>query len=164
MIVHFKGGAKMIGWVGVDPGQGGAAALIDSDGQIDILDWPGDPGPVADTIKRSWMGRHEIRLCAIELVHAMPKQGVSSMFKFGVNYGQWQGVFAALNVPYVLVSPREWQRALVLPSAGANPKERSLTTARRLFPNAELGRKKDHGRSDALLLAWWARGVERGHA
>jgi crossover junction endodeoxyribonuclease RuvC len=59
--------------------------------------------------------------------------------------------------------PREWQKGLVRPSDGKDPKERSLTVARRLFPDAELSRKKDHNRADALLLAWWARKQEQNN-
>ena len=40
-----------------------------------------------------------------------------------------------------------------LESVSAMPKQRSLTTARRLFPDANIHFKKHHGRTDALLLA-----------
>ena len=58
---------------------------------------------------------------------------------------------------YVTPRPQEWQRGIVDRKAGKDTKAASLATARRLFPDADLGRKKDHGRADALLLAWWAR-------
>jgi len=41
--------------------------------------------------------------------------------------------------------------------AGKDTKAASLATARRLFLGASLARKKDHGRADALLIAWWAK-------
>ena len=151
----------MIGWIGVDPGQSGAMAMIGSDGDIDVMDWPGDPGPVVDKL-REWLVKYQVRLAAIEHVHSMPKQGVSSTFKFGTNFGTWLGIMAALGVPHILVTPREWQRGLVLPSAGATSKERSLAVARSLFPDAELSRQKDHGRADALLIGWWAKGQAGG--
>lgn len=146
----------MIAWIGVDPGTRGAVAVIDGDGGHDFLDWPGDPSPVVDKI-RSWLLTYHIRLAALEQVHSMPRQGVSSTFKFGTNYGIWQGILSALSVPYVTVTPRNWQKGLVLPSAGPTPKQRSLAVARSLFPNADLSRQKDHGRADALLIAWWAK-------
>ena len=79
------------------------------------------------------------------------------MFTFGRNLGAWEGLLAALHISYVMPAPQQWQRGLIMPSDGADPKARSLAVARRLFPDADLSRKKDHGRADALLLAWWAR-------
>jgi crossover junction endodeoxyribonuclease RuvC len=87
----------------------------------------------------------------------MPKQGVTSTFKFGANFGTWQGIIAVLGLPCLMPRPAEWQKGLVRKSDGKDPKARSLAVARRLFPDAELSKKKDHGRADALLLAWWAK-------
>jgi crossover junction endodeoxyribonuclease RuvC len=148
-------------WMGIDPGIKGAAALIHDDGQ-EVFDWPGDPSLAADKI-REWILEYDVRLAALESVSAMPKQGVSSTFKFGQNLGQWQGILSVLPIPYLMPRPREWQKGLVRPSDGKDPKERSLTVARRLFPDAELSRKKDHNRADALLLAWWARKQEQNN-
>ena len=48
----------------------------------------------------------------IEKVHAMPHDGRSSLFKFGVNYGAWWGI---LHSNYkvnriVQVSPQKWMK------------------------------------------------------
>ena len=48
----------------------------------------------------------------IEKVHAMPHDGRSSLFKFGVNYGAWLGI---LHTNYeingiVQVSPQKWMK------------------------------------------------------
>lgn len=142
-------------WIGIDPGQSGAAAVIYRDGQI-VEDWPGDAAGAAELLL-TWRTEFNIVLAALESVHAMPGQGVKSMFSFGQNFGQWQGVMAALTLPYLQPVPQEWQKGLVTKSDGADPKARSLAVARRLFPDVDLSWKKDHGRADALLLAWWAR-------
>jgi crossover junction endodeoxyribonuclease RuvC len=143
-------------WIGVDPGKTGAVALIHEDGEL-VADWPGSPAGAAD-ILTAWRLEYRVELVALELVHSMPKQGVKSTFTFGQNFGQWEGILAALRLPHVLTRPQEWQRGLVRLSDGPDTKARSLAAARRLFPDAELSRKRDHGRADALLLAWWARG------
>jgi ERCC4-type nuclease len=49
------------------------------------------------------------------------------------------------------------ERMKALTKAQAKTMMEPRPKARRLFPDADLGRKKDHGRADALLLAWWAR-------
>jgi len=85
----------------------------------------------------------------------MPKQGVSSTFKFGMNFGAWQGILAALRIPYITVTPRQWQKALLDAGTGET-KARSLNMARRLFPEVEMRFKADDGKADALHLARWA--------
>lgn len=142
-------------WVGIDPGKEGAAALIYRDGQV-VSDWPGCPSEAAELLL-SWRTEFNVELAALENVHSMPGQGVKSMFSFGQNFGQWQGILAALSVPCLQPNPRDWQKGLVNNSDGPDAKARSLAVARRLFPDVDLSRKKDHGKADALLLAWWAR-------
>jgi hypothetical protein len=146
----------MKAFMGIDPGASGAAALITADGQALVRDYPGDPSLAAELI-RTWRIEYRIELAALESVHAMPKQGVSSMFKLGANFGAWLGILAALGVPHVLVRPQEWQRGILTKGDGLDTKIRSLTAARRQWPDVELGRKKDHGRADALHLAAYAR-------
>jgi Holliday junction resolvasome RuvABC endonuclease subunit len=146
---------KQIAYIGIDPGKGGAIALLTPD-HYEVVDYPGDPAQVVDVL-RSWLLRFDTQLAALEKVSARPGQGVVSMFTFGQNLGAYQGILAAMGIPYVMPTPQQWQRGLVDQKAGPDPKTRSLVTARRLFPNAELSRKKDHGRADALLMAHWAR-------
>ena len=146
---------RPVAFLGIDPGATGCAALI-HDGGHDLFDWPGDPALVVPRLA-DWLARFEIKLAALEKVGAMPGQGVVSMFTFGQNVGTWQGILAAMAIPYVCPRPQEWQKGIVDRKAGKDTKTASLATARRLFPDADLGRKKDHGRADALLLAWWAR-------
>lgn len=146
---------KQKAWIGIDPGKTGAVALIHQDGQL-AEDWPGDAAGAADLLT-SWRLEYSIELAALESVHAMPGQGVKSMFTFGQNFGQWQGLLAAFAIPHLQPRPQDWQRGLVRPSDGPDTKARALAVARRLFPDVDLSKKKDHGKADALLLAWWAR-------
>jgi crossover junction endodeoxyribonuclease RuvC len=147
--------------VGIDPGKSGAMALISSEGEGMVMDYPGDVTLAADFLQ-GWKIEYDIRLVALEAVHALPKQGVKSTFSLGRYFGAWEGILAAFGIPHVLVSPREWQKGVVKPSDGPNPKARSLTVARRLFPGVDLSHKKDHGKADALLLAYWARRNDKG--
>ena len=154
---HFFSGKGVLmqkpkAYMGIDPGQTGAAALISNDG-IDCFDWPGDASAFAGEI-RQWCDDYDIAICILEKVGAMPKQGVSSMFKFGRNAGMIEGVLAALNIPYDLQRPQQWQRGLIYKDDGTDNKSRALAAARRLYPNVDfLRRKKDHGRAEALLMA-----------
>ena len=89
----------------------------------------------------------------LELVGAMPGQGVSSMFNFGVTYGAIRGVLAALQIPMSVVTPVKWQRDLSV----AKGKEGNRARAAELFPEFAylFARVKDDGRADAALLAYW---------
>ncbi len=142
-------------WLGIDPGKGGALALL-TDGCAEVVTYPGDVALCVD-ILREWKAVYEIELVALERVHSMPRQGVRSVFSFGENFGAWPGILAALKLPYELVTPQEWQKGTVLPSDGSSPKEGALSVARRRFPQVDLSRKSDDGKADALLMADFAR-------
>lgn len=93
---------------------------------------------------------------AIEQVHAMPKQGVSSMFRMGQGLGLWEGICAGMGLPVELVPPQRWKKAM-LSAGGGSDKGVSIARAQQLMPEAAefLTRKKDDGRAEALLIALW---------
>ncbi len=142
-------------FAGIDPGQGGALAIVSVDMQeAFVWDFPGSIENAANLLREVLFEHHPV-LTGIERVGAMPKQGVSSTFKFGQNYGAWLGALSALQGSHIIVAPSKWQRAM-LDSGAGDTKSRSLSMARRLFPGVDLSRKKDHGRADALLLSLYA--------
>lgn len=146
-------------YIGIDPGVSGAVAVIRPDGDVDLYDMP--TAIVGKTRKRSEIVEAQLRFlldvsgqpgcaCFIEQVSAMPGQGVSSMFGFGVSYGIVRGVVAGLGIRCELVTPQAWKKHFGL--IGAD-KDAARAVASRLFPQASLARKKDVGRADALLIA-----------
>ena len=148
---------KAKAWIGIDPGASGAIAILGSESVIyanDHLDISS-----SSTWLFEWNCEFDIQMALLERVSAMPKQGVSSTFKFGINYGTWQGLLTALRISWMLVSPKDWQKGLVCKTDGADSKERSLNVARRMFPDVDLHRKKDHDKADALLIAYYARSL-----
>jgi len=88
----------------------------------------------------------------IEKVGAMKGQGVTSMFSFGKGFGIWIGILAAFRVPYTFVTPQAWKKMIM---AGKHDKDAYRIRAQELYPGyaAQLNRKKDNGRADALLIA-----------
>lgn len=145
-------------YLGIDPGQTGGVALID-DATAQAWRYPGDIPEAAILLRRLHVA-NTIRLACIEKVGAMPRQGVSSTFKFGANYGAWQGILCALGIPFVTVTPAQWQKAMLDAGTGET-KARSLSMARRLFPMVDLSAKADDGKADALHLARWAKKFSR---
>ena len=64
------------------------------------------------TMAKSAYNRGEFKeiVAYIEKVHAMPHDGRSSLFKFGVNYGIWLGILDAKGIKTIEVSPQKWMR------------------------------------------------------
>jgi crossover junction endodeoxyribonuclease RuvC len=79
------------------------------------------------------------------------------MFTMGRGLGTWEGVLAGLGIPYELVTPQRWKKALM--DGMGKDKDASRLQAIRLFPAiaGQLARKKDDGRADALLIAEYGR-------
>lgn len=84
----------------------------------------------------------------------MPKQGVSSVFALGMNFGQWLGVLAGFRLPVMLVRPCDWKKGYVPAKAD---KSLSVGVVLRRWPDVPIPFKKYHGRAEAVLLADVAR-------
>jgi len=56
--------------------------------------------------------RSDKSIAYIEKVHAMPHDGRSSLFKFGVNYGVWLGILNSIKGvnKIIEVSPQKWMK------------------------------------------------------
>ena len=144
--------------IGIDPGLTGAVAVI-GDGAVLV-----ESLPTLEIVKgKRQLDRNglvqlvvnvgPIDMVFVEDVHAMPKQGVSSSFNFGRDFGAILGVLAALGRPITLVQPAVWKRMLGCP-VGAG-KDWSRSRAAQLYPSCadRVARVKDDGRADAILLA-----------
>jgi hypothetical protein len=136
--------------LGIDPGVTGGIAFLLSSGAIEAGDLPTVAGSVdIDALVRRIRNQRP-RLAIVERAQAMPKQGVSSTFKYGVAYGALCAVTALLEIPTHLVTPAKWKKHFNLDS----DKEKSRALAIRLWPGCGLfERKKDHGRAEAALIA-----------
>jgi crossover junction endodeoxyribonuclease RuvC len=146
--------------LGIDPGAGGALAMLDTDlDALVVCDMPSIEVRVGKAQRRQINeGLLALTLrdyqpdCAwIERVHALPKQGVTSSFSFGLAYGMVRGVIAGLGIRISLVTPQEWKRSFRI---GPDKREARLIASRMFPANAkDFARVKDHGRAEAALLA-----------
>jgi len=75
------------------------------------------------------------------------------MFNFGMGYGIILGILASYQCRHEIVSPVTWRKNLKVGPG----KDGSRAEAVRLFPaqSEKFSRKKDDGRADASLLAYW---------
>jgi crossover junction endodeoxyribonuclease RuvC len=97
------------------------------------------------------LAEHPIDHAFVEQVSSMPGQGLSSTFSFGKTFGIILGVLSALRLPYTLVVPIRWKRAMHV----LKDKDAARARASQLLPAAahQWRFKKDHGRAEACLLA-----------
>ena len=142
-------------YIGIDPGAKGSMCLI-SNGKVVFKDF--DLKDYSSTLKAFLDTNDTELMVAIEKVHAMPGQGVSSSFSFGQRLGELEGMLTALQIPYELVAPKDWQKACGIPAK--SDKKGIASVIQKLYPTAELYGNKGglrDGRSDALGLAHFIR-------
>ena len=88
----------------------------------------------------------------VEQVSAMPGQGVTSMFNFGLSFGVIKGICAAMQLPIFFIRPAKWKKHFELINS---QKDASRTKAIEMFPKISsiLSKKKDSNKADAILIA-----------
>lgn len=150
---------------GIDPGLTGALAFVRSSGLatsiVPMPLWPPSALKRRKSKRRvNWYAvveavrRERPDFLVLERQRAMPRQGVSSTFAIGYQYGALTGILAALELPFEVVDPAIWKRDMALLG---HDKDHSLERARHLMPEIAhlIPRKKDHGLAEAALIALW---------
>ena len=163
-------------YIGIDPGSHGYIVVLNENGEL-VIDLAIEDSTDQD-IARLFHMLGELKCVAVmEKVHSMPGQGVATTFAFGQNVGFLHGMLAAFQIPYTLVTPQKWQKAMWISDdmvftvrkdkhgedkRQVAPKPTSINAATRLFPTTDL-RKSDRarnphdGKCDALLIALYAK-------
>lgn len=147
-------------YIGIDPGQNGAIALLFPDGRAfaysftdrDVLEVLEEH--VAPLLE-------EYDLCAtIEQQQAYPGQGISSAFHLGERQGELRGWLSGHGVRLLWKRPAQWKKIVPGGSLATGDTKETLkrmarTRAAEFFPSlaGELGRVKDSDKAEALLIA-----------
>ena len=150
--------------IGIDPGITGSICFFEDGKIIDVVEMPNMAEGKKN--KRQVNGAqiyHEISKriknlekkdikVVIEQVAAMPGQGVTSMFNFGQSFGVLKGICAAMQISMYFVRPAKWKKYFNLINS---EKDASRTKAIEIFPHfsAQLSRKKDSNKADAILIS-----------
>ena len=102
--------------IGIDPGQKGGVAILDSGRYIDAYPLPLQPAmdgrreKYIDSLSlhESLVSYSPTITCAyIEVQHVQGRQGGN--LTIGANYGRLFAVLETLSIPYKAVNPRDWQ-------------------------------------------------------
>lgn len=156
-------------WVlGIDPGKKGALVFLDITTRKIIAMIP------MPLVKNDISGKRlvhaitqysqHLRHAYMEAVHAMPGQGVCSMFSFGHGFGLLHGILYGMEIDFTLVSPIKWQKVLF--EKRGDTKEQAKAFVKSRFPGTSFLAndrcRVDHdGVIDALCLAWYGAEMEK---
>jgi len=164
-------------YIGIDPGYSGGIGVIQSNNllpgslMVEAHKMPATEMDIVDLLQSIYGYSPELNVfCYLEKAQAFPggtkliscprcrtvmktrqAQGVSSTFKFGMQYGTLKGILTALKIPFELIRPIDWQRALGCLTKG--DKNVSKMKAQQLFPDLKI----THAKADALLIAEFCR-------
>ena len=156
--------------IGIDPGLNGALAFLELEPKshkVTVVEFVSTPSMQKINSKGRAIVCPElvqavkgvIKLCPkhekhafLESVHSMPGQGVSSSFSFGKTVGVVEGIFAALEIPVIPITPQTWKKKFNLLKQEKDVARRYIITQ---YPElAEQFKLKKHvDKADAFLIA-----------
>lgn len=140
-------------FIGVDPGMEGAITVIDHKDDVETFClWKMTEAEIVAFFHDC---KRVSKKCfaVLEEVHAMPKQGVSSTFKFGKAYGFVRGALMAAGIAFEDATPQTWQKELRCLTKG--DKNISKAKAQQLFPGLHITNKT----GDSVCIAEYARRI-----
>ena len=150
--------------IAIDPGITGSICFFENGKIIDLVEMPNmaegkknkkqvNGAQIYNEIflRTKDLEKKDIKV-VIEQVSAMPGQGVTSMFNFGQSFGALKGICSAMQLPMYFVRPAKWKKYFNLINS---EKDASRTKAIQIFPyiSAQLSKKKDTNKADAILIA-----------
>ena len=142
--------------IGIDPGASGAIVVMEGNTLIEWAAMPivkvGSATRVNAPALARLLGDFDSATAYVELVGAMPGQGVSSMFNFGHSAGVVMGVLGAMSITTTLVTPQAWKKRAGLIG---QDKDAARSRAIQLWPDWRALDLKGKGQAlaDAALIA-----------
>jgi len=146
--------------IAFDPGKTGGYAAMDTSLDSPLIEWGIMPlvGKEFDerTLRLLMMDSHKV---FIEKVTCGACKGRASAFSFGGGWYLLRGIAVGLQLPYELVTPKQWQVLTPGRKKGKEAKDQSRAMAMQLFPecSGEVKLKKSDGIAEAILIAEYAR-------
>ena len=149
-------------YIAIDPGKQGGIAYYDNKEGVGVR-CPKtiyDMSMIFNVIMNTYKVAPDSIYLLIEHVHAFPTDGRSSVFTFGRNLGQWEGVIAGHEIEINIVAPKVWQKFYEIPKIPDKyERKRWLKDkAIKLFSNTKV----TLANCDALLLLNYAKEKNNG--
>jgi crossover junction endodeoxyribonuclease RuvC len=147
--------------VGIDPGIGGALALVSRDGhlveiadRLTMSDGSSGRASVNAPLLAELLARWHAREVICEFVSARPKEGAVGAFSFGRSRGFIEGACAAFGLSIRFITSLSWKRFVGLPAGLEGAKDAARSAIRRWPDKAGLfARVRDDGWAEAALIA-----------
>lgn len=163
-------------YIGIDPGLTGAISVLNDKGElIEMFDMPvmakglkkvkrkikaadGVESKITKTIVKNQINGSALAIifdkykhasATLEMVASRPGQHAAATFSLGESYGIIQGVLASCGISVRIVTPAKWKKFLNVSA----DKEMTRAAAIKLYPSADIHRKKDIDRAESLLIA-----------
>jgi len=141
--------------IGIDPGKSGGIVFVNGQTIIEMYKCPQTIGEMAEILepyRKTW--ESDVSITAyLEQVHAFPTDGRSSAFKFGTNYGIWQGLLGANKIETKFIAPQVWMKSLELPKDKVSRKRELKVIAQKVIDKQGLLNKKvTLHTADAVLI------------
>ncbi len=158
--------------IGIDPGLTGAISVLDDnckiiglrlmptiDGKKKVYDIK-EILAMVQCIKNTLSGKHETIAMLEAPVIPFGKTKHSTTASTHLCYGAFQGILTALEIPYQIVRPKEWQKVVLKGFNLADTKQASKLFAQRMFPSTDFRRsgrcRNPHdGFTDATCMAYY---------
>lgn len=120
---------------GIDPGQKGGLAFYEN-GMVSVYPMPMSGKDINVSAIVELLKSHHVDLVVVEQVHAMPGQGVTSMFSFGKCFGMILGAVMGAGIPLELVTPQKWKSVSL--AGTKKDKDAMIDFCRRRYPMVNL--------------------------
>ena len=144
--------------LGIDPGKSGGISVCKRGLIVEFHKYP-------KTIREVYYILHEITnnwsgqiIAYLEQVHAFPTDARSSAFKFGTNYGIWQGLLEGFQIECKFVAPQVWMKPLGLPKDKKERKNKIKALAQNVIDKQNVPMDKKRvtlNTSDAILISMY---------
>ena len=144
--------------LGVDPGKSGGISVCKRGLIVEFHKYPKtirDLYYILHEITNNWSGQI---IAYLEQVHAFPTDARSSAFKFGVNYGIWQGLLEGFQIECKFVAPQVWMKPLGLPKDKKERKNKIKALAQNVIDKQNVPMDKKRvtlNTSDAILISMY---------
>ena len=144
---------------GVDPGAGGACAVVNDLGDlVRLFDMPMIDGELSG-VGLDPLVNIDCAVIGLEKVGARPKEGRTSTFRFGARWGGVRAVIQSRRIPLVDITPSTWKKHYSIGGEQAKQKEKARRLATELWPDyaEDFDRVADADRAEAALIANYVR-------
>ena len=140
----------------IDPGMKGGIAILNTEtNQMKAVPTPLIGKEIDYRRVHEALTFYEPSIVVVEKVHAMPGQGVTSMFNFGLGYGALVALATVSTARLVLVTPQMWKKHVL--AGTSKDKDAAIQFCNHTYPNVNLilprCRNAHDGMADAICLA-----------